>query len=262
MHSPGDRPRTSCRSTTCCRRCSARYGEDVYYRTLDPQGGLQPRAGRAGGGGGRTCSSCPRRCPRALAHDITKVLFEEQATLATIHPQAQRTGVRDGDQGRHRPVPSRRRSASTASAAPGRSDRAPGAHARRRPGRRRCRAPCVRVTGWLGTVARALGLALSRLRPLLGAGDRAGAGLPAHVPAARPGRRVPDVPGARLVPRARVTAADGLFIALAAVRAALAASSQGQAFELRAATPTAMDVVLGVALPSRWCWRPRAAPPG
>jgi TRAP transporter TAXI family solute receptor len=31
--------------------------------------------------------------PEPLAHDITKVLFEQQPTLATIHPQARELSV-------------------------------------------------------------------------------------------------------------------------------------------------------------------------
>ena len=86
-----------------------------------------------------------------------------------------------------------------------------------------------------------------RLRALLGPGDRAGPGLSPHVPAARAGRsrswRIRR--GPRRV--SRVTAVDWLLVALSAM-ALLWPVVQGQAFELRAATPSTIDVALGLVL--------------
>ena len=46
--------------------------------------------------------------PEALAHDITRVLFDKQPELATIHPQAKVLSLEDGDDGIADSVPSRR----------------------------------------------------------------------------------------------------------------------------------------------------------
>lgn len=63
------------------------YGESLYYRTVIPKQVYKlpadvPVVAVA------NLLVVSEAMPEALAHDITKVLFEQQATLATIHPQA------------------------------------------------------------------------------------------------------------------------------------------------------------------------------
>jgi TRAP transporter TAXI family solute receptor len=64
------------------------YGETLYYRTMIPRAayglpGDVPVVAVA------NVLVVSETMPEALAHDITRVLFDEQPTLATIHSQAQ-----------------------------------------------------------------------------------------------------------------------------------------------------------------------------
>jgi len=64
-----------------------RYGPDMYYRTLIPKAAYTlaqdvPVVAVA------VVLVVSESMPEALAHDITKVLVDEQAALAAIHPQA------------------------------------------------------------------------------------------------------------------------------------------------------------------------------
>jgi TRAP transporter TAXI family solute receptor len=64
-----------------------RYGTDMYYRTLIPKAAYKlaqdvPVVAVA------VVLVVSESMPEPLAHDITKVLFDEQAALAAIHPQA------------------------------------------------------------------------------------------------------------------------------------------------------------------------------
>jgi TRAP transporter TAXI family solute receptor len=69
-----------------------RYGSQFYYRTVIPKGTY------------RNAEDVPviavanmlvasERMPEPLAHDITKILFDEQPTLAQIHPQARELSI-------------------------------------------------------------------------------------------------------------------------------------------------------------------------
>ena len=66
---------------------SRRYGESLYYRTVIPAATYKlpadvPVVAVA------NLLVVSETMPETLAHDITKILFEQQPTLATIHPQA------------------------------------------------------------------------------------------------------------------------------------------------------------------------------
>ena len=69
-----------------------RYGDTLYYRTVIPAAAYKlpadvPVIAVA------NLLVVSETMPEALAHDITKVLFEQQPTLATIHPQAKELSV-------------------------------------------------------------------------------------------------------------------------------------------------------------------------
>jgi TRAP transporter TAXI family solute receptor len=69
-----------------------RYGDTLYYRTMIPAATYKlpadvPVIAVA------NLLVVSERMPEPLAHDITKVLFEQQPTLATIHPQAKELSV-------------------------------------------------------------------------------------------------------------------------------------------------------------------------
>jgi TRAP transporter TAXI family solute receptor len=69
-----------------------RYGETLYYRAVIPAATYKmpsdvPVVAVA------NLLVVSARMPEPLAHDITKVLFELQPTLATIHPQARELSV-------------------------------------------------------------------------------------------------------------------------------------------------------------------------
>jgi len=64
-----------------------RYGDSLYYRTLIPAATYKltadvPVVAVA------NLLVVSETMPEALAHDITRILFEQQPTLATVHPQA------------------------------------------------------------------------------------------------------------------------------------------------------------------------------
>lgn len=69
-----------------------KYGESLYYRTIIPAATYRmpadvPVVAVA------NLLVVSESMPDALAHDITKILFEQQPTLATIHPQARELSV-------------------------------------------------------------------------------------------------------------------------------------------------------------------------
>jgi TRAP transporter TAXI family solute receptor len=69
-----------------------RYGESLYYRAVIPAATYKlpadvPVVAVA------NLLVVSEGMPEALAHDITKVLFEQQPTLATIHPQARELSI-------------------------------------------------------------------------------------------------------------------------------------------------------------------------
>ena len=69
-----------------------RYGESLYYRAVIPAATYKlpadvPVVAVA------NLLVVSETMPEALAHDITKVLFEQQPTLATIHPQARELSI-------------------------------------------------------------------------------------------------------------------------------------------------------------------------
>lgn len=69
-----------------------RYGESLYYRAVIPAATYKlpadvPVVAVA------NLLVVSEAMPEALAHDITKVLFEQQPTLATIHPQARELSI-------------------------------------------------------------------------------------------------------------------------------------------------------------------------
>jgi TRAP transporter TAXI family solute receptor len=69
-----------------------RYGDSLYYRAVIPAAAYQlpadvPVIGVA------NLLVVSASMPEPLAHDITKILFEQQPTLATIHPQARELSV-------------------------------------------------------------------------------------------------------------------------------------------------------------------------
>ena len=93
------------------------YGEALYYRAssrrhLQPEQDV-PVVAVA------NLLVVSETMPEALAHDITRVLFEKQPELAAIHPQARELslGRRQGRRFRSIPAPS----ATTASGASGRT---------------------------------------------------------------------------------------------------------------------------------------------
>jgi uncharacterized protein len=69
-----------------------KYGESLYYRTVIPAATYKlpadvPVIGVA------NLLVVSDGMPESLAHDITKILFEQQLTLATIHPQARELSI-------------------------------------------------------------------------------------------------------------------------------------------------------------------------
>ena len=69
-----------------------RYGETLYYRTVIPAATYKlpadvPVVAVA------NLLVVAETMPEALAHDITRILFEQQPTLATIHPQARELSI-------------------------------------------------------------------------------------------------------------------------------------------------------------------------
>jgi TRAP transporter TAXI family solute receptor len=69
-----------------------RYGQSLYYQTIIPKATYKmpadvPVIAVA------NMLVVNESMPEALAHDITKILFEQQPTLATIHPQAKELSV-------------------------------------------------------------------------------------------------------------------------------------------------------------------------
>ena len=85
------------------------HGADMYYRTLIPESGLQARAGRAGGGGGRTAGRvrddargagarhhegalrrAARRWPRSIRRPGTGDVDGDQGGGRPFHPGAER----------------------------------------------------------------------------------------------------------------------------------------------------------------------------
>jgi hypothetical protein len=78
------------------------YGSNLYYRAIIPKGTYRqdadiPVVGVA------VLLVVSETMPEALAHDITRVLFEKQAELATIHPQAKVLSVKTATNGS--PIP-------------------------------------------------------------------------------------------------------------------------------------------------------------
>jgi TRAP transporter TAXI family solute receptor len=78
------------------------FGPSLYYRAIIPKGMYQqdtdvPVVGVA------VLLVVPATMPEDLAHDITRVLFEKQAVLATIHPQAQDLSLKTATMGS--PIP-------------------------------------------------------------------------------------------------------------------------------------------------------------
>lgn len=75
-----------------------RYGTDMYYRTVIPKGAYKlardvPVVAVA------VVLVVSESMAEALAHDITKVLFDEQAALAAIHPQARELALSTATKG-------------------------------------------------------------------------------------------------------------------------------------------------------------------
>ncbi len=74
------------------------YGETLYYRALIPKAAYSlaedvPVVAVA------NLLVVLESMPESLAYDITRVLFEEQATLATIHPQARELAIETATKG-------------------------------------------------------------------------------------------------------------------------------------------------------------------
>jgi TRAP transporter TAXI family solute receptor len=78
------------------------YGQNLYYRAMIPKGMYQqdtdvPVVGVA------VLLVVSETMPEELAHDITRVLFEKQPELATIHPQAKVLSIKTATTGS--PIP-------------------------------------------------------------------------------------------------------------------------------------------------------------
>ena len=78
------------------------YGQNLYYRAMIPKGMYQqdtdiPVVGVA------VLLVVSETMPEDLAHDITRVLFEKQPELATIHPQAKVLSIKTATTGS--PIP-------------------------------------------------------------------------------------------------------------------------------------------------------------
>lgn len=69
-----------------------RYGESLYYRTMIPAR-IYKLPGDVPVIGVANLLVVSEAMPEPLAHDITKILFEQQPTLATIHPQAKELSI-------------------------------------------------------------------------------------------------------------------------------------------------------------------------
>jgi TRAP transporter TAXI family solute receptor len=78
------------------------YGPSLYYKAIIPKGMYQqdtdiPVVGVA------VLLVVSETMPEDLAHDITRVLFEKQPELATIHPQAKVLSIKNATTGS--PIP-------------------------------------------------------------------------------------------------------------------------------------------------------------
>jgi TRAP transporter TAXI family solute receptor len=69
-----------------------RYGETLYYRTVIPAATYKLPAD-VPVVAVTNMLVVSETMPEALAHDITRILFEQQPTLATIHPQARELSI-------------------------------------------------------------------------------------------------------------------------------------------------------------------------
>ena len=78
------------------------YGSSLYYKAIIPKGTYQQDTDVAVVGVA-VLLVASETMPEDLAHDITRVLFEKQPELATIHPQAKVLSIKTATTGS--PIP-------------------------------------------------------------------------------------------------------------------------------------------------------------
>ena len=74
--------------TRSCRRCSGDYGAALYSRLVMPKGSYPGMTSDVGVVGVQNVLVVHEAMEEQLAYDLTRVLFEKQAELARIHPEA------------------------------------------------------------------------------------------------------------------------------------------------------------------------------
>ena len=220
------------------RRASGAAG-DVRAVALLPAGDAErflsgPARRTSASSASTTCSSSTSAWSDELAYDLTRMLFDKQAELAAIHPEARHLAPRRGDRRLAGAVPSGRDPLLPGTWCVEAVAPRPAPHLTTLASRIADTPADAARSGGLGTV---LAIGLVVLRALLGRRDRAAARLSRHLPARHPGPQLPLLSRPAQRDRERASPrSTGLLIGLA-VRGAAWPLLDFDNFIYRAADP-------------------------